>query len=292
MIISFDIDNTLIPYQNEFELEELNVYGKLFKAERLRKGTKMLFKMLEAQKHEIWIYTTSYRTKLSLAKTFYSHGLYPKRYINGELNTKYLTQYGCTSSKNPKLFGIDIHVDDSEGVRKEGERYGFETIIVNPSNENWAFDILEHIEAIQMNLAWQYEQLLITLVSLKSDAVTQKKIYGLGCIGDEMVIDYDSYYTKIREYLLKYGYINNVEDDELKKLDDFISMKSDENETSFWFELDSHPDWNKIRALAKGVLILMNKDDLEVDVIHKNEVDIRKNLVVQYTQTKLKKKEL
>ena len=43
MIISFDIDNTLIPYSNEFEVEKKTLLSKLLGAEPLRKGTVDLF---------------------------------------------------------------------------------------------------------------------------------------------------------------------------------------------------------------------------------------------------------
>ena len=82
MIISFDIDNTLIPYSNEFEVEALNIFAKLIGAEPLRKGTKELFRLLEKQGHELWIYTSSYRSIFHLKKTFNAQGLYPSRFIN------------------------------------------------------------------------------------------------------------------------------------------------------------------------------------------------------------------
>ncbi len=147
MIISFDIDNTLIPYSNEFETYELGFFAKLLGAESLRMGTKELFKELESQNHEIWIYTTSFRSVFKLSKTFRLHGLKPSKYINETINQKHLKRANCKSSKNPKLFGIDIHIDDSAGVGMEGERFGFKTIIINPSDRDWKERVLEGIQA-------------------------------------------------------------------------------------------------------------------------------------------------
>lgn len=67
-------------------------------------------------------------------------------------NEKELKKANCGSSKNPKLFGIDIHVDDSEGVRMEGEKYGFKTIIIQPADEKWVDKILERIKIEEMKL--------------------------------------------------------------------------------------------------------------------------------------------
>lgn len=145
MIISFDIDNTLIPYSDEFPVEERRFKAKLLGAEPIRKGTIKLFKDLEHEGHQIWIYTTSFRIKLQLKRTFWAYGLSPSNFINETINQKKLKQHRCRASKNPKLFGIDLHIDDSEGVRIEGERYGFRTIIISPDDQHWVQKILSNI---------------------------------------------------------------------------------------------------------------------------------------------------
>jgi hypothetical protein len=45
-------------------------------------------------------------------------------------------------SKNPAAFGIDLHVDDSEGVAEEGRRHGFAVVVVSPSDEEWTAKVL------------------------------------------------------------------------------------------------------------------------------------------------------
>ncbi len=82
MVISFDIDNTLIPYSDEFEVEEKILLSRLLRAEPIRKGTIELFHELENSGHEIWIYTTSFRSPINLKKTFKSYGLNPSKIIN------------------------------------------------------------------------------------------------------------------------------------------------------------------------------------------------------------------
>lgn len=79
MIISFDIDNTLIPYSNEFEVEKRTQISKLMGEEPLRKRTMELFNELKNKRHETWIYTTSFRSRFYLKKTFWSYGLNPSR---------------------------------------------------------------------------------------------------------------------------------------------------------------------------------------------------------------------
>lgn len=149
MIISFDIDNTLIPYSDEFEIEERTFFTKLIRAEPIRKGTIELFRTLEKSGHQIWLYTTSFRSPMNLKKTFIAYGLNPSKIINEKTNRAKLKSHNCNASKNPKLFGIDIHIDDSEGVGIEGKKYGFKTIIINPNDKDWVSKIKASIEAIE-----------------------------------------------------------------------------------------------------------------------------------------------
>lgn len=149
MKISFDLDNTIIPYSNEFEVENGTFFGKLIKAERIRKGTIELFKKLKTKNCEIWIYTTSYRSVWKIKKTFRAYGLKPERIINGKENQKILKKHNCNASKNPGLFGIDLHIDDLEGVKMEGDKYHFETVIVEVTDQNWTKNVLKRIEQLE-----------------------------------------------------------------------------------------------------------------------------------------------
>ncbi|WP_116107535.1 HAD family hydrolase [Lewinella sp. IMCC34191] len=146
MIVSFDIDNTLIPYGDEFPVEGRSPWTRLLGGEAIRRGTVSLFRALEDRGHEVWLYTTSFRSRWYLRRSFLAYGLWPKRVINGDLNTQVLRAHQCTASKNPALFGIDLHVDDSAGVRQEGLRYGFETFIIEPGDLQWASRVLELVD--------------------------------------------------------------------------------------------------------------------------------------------------
>lgn len=154
MKISFDIDNTLVPYSDEFEMEQNTSILNLLIKEKLRVGTKKLFNKLEDDKHEIWIYTTSFRPIWKLKVLFAKYGLYPKGFINQKINQTTLKRNNSTSSKNPKLFDLDLHIDDSEGVGIEGEKYGFDTVIIKPSDSNWANKVLKEVKRKELNLDW------------------------------------------------------------------------------------------------------------------------------------------
>jgi hypothetical protein len=50
-------------------------------------------------------------------------------------------------SKLPPAFGIALHVDDSEGVALEGERYGFSVVVVSPDDLEWTSRVLEAVDS-------------------------------------------------------------------------------------------------------------------------------------------------
>lgn len=146
MIISFDLDNTLIPYGDAFEVEQPSFLYKALGAEPLRVGTRTLFKTLREQGHTIWIYTTSYRSVVKMRLAFLAAGLRPDRFINQNTNLKILNAHSCKASKHPGLFGIDLHIDDSAGVGMEGEELGFRTLILNTDDEDWVEKIVELLQ--------------------------------------------------------------------------------------------------------------------------------------------------
>lgn len=144
MIISFDLDDTLIA-NNKFKLEKINFLQRILGIESLRKGTIYLFKELKKQNHKIYIYSTSYRSESRIKWTFYSYGISVDFVINQQKHQKKLRNTIIYCSKFPTIFNIDIHVDDSNGIEAEGQKYGFKTIIVSETDENWTETILRKI---------------------------------------------------------------------------------------------------------------------------------------------------
>ncbi|MFK7972674.1 MAG: HAD family hydrolase [Bacteroidia bacterium] len=148
MIISFDLDNTLIPYSNEFEVIRPAFAWRLLGAESLRKGTVPLFSKLRDQGHSIWIYTTSYRSVASMRVTFRAAGLAPDRFINEHINQKLLKAHNCKASKHAGLFEIDLHIDDSEGVVMEGRSLGFQALRIDTEDQNWEEKVLTQVRLL------------------------------------------------------------------------------------------------------------------------------------------------
>jgi hypothetical protein len=53
---------------------------------------------------------------------------------------------GSLPTKRPHAFGIHMHVDNSPGVAIEGEQYGFNVCVVEPSADDWVQQVLTAVE--------------------------------------------------------------------------------------------------------------------------------------------------
>jgi hypothetical protein len=145
MTISFDLDDTLIPGTKRFETEKQTIIHRLFGLETIRLGTVELFKELRSKGHRIYIYTTSFRSTTKIKLTFYSYGIPVDTVINQQRHDRQLRENKTMMSKFPPAFNIDVHVDDSPGLRIEGQRFNFRTIIVAEHNKNWGREILKSL---------------------------------------------------------------------------------------------------------------------------------------------------
>jgi hypothetical protein len=95
----------------------------------------------------IWIYTSSGRTPFYIRRWLLLHGIHVDGVVNNERHRHGLAAHGFfnSPSKFPPAFGIDLHVDDSEGVRMEGDAHGFRVIVVRPDDLLWAQRVLEAV---------------------------------------------------------------------------------------------------------------------------------------------------
>lgn len=69
--------------------------------------------------------------------------------MNDDRHRRELSRRNFTDapSKYPPAFEIDLHIDDSEGVRKEGDIHGFKVLVVNPDDEHWVEKVLVAVAA-------------------------------------------------------------------------------------------------------------------------------------------------
>ena len=151
MNISFDLDNTLIPYGNEFDTEKRSKLAKLLGVEKIRKGTANLISYLQAEGHIIHVYTTSFRKKRMIRRTLRYYGISVNKIITQTENQRKLEFLEVNASKYPKAFNFDLHIDDLKGVGMESEKYGFNAIIIEPEDQDWIKKIKEEVKIIKEN---------------------------------------------------------------------------------------------------------------------------------------------
>lgn len=146
MRISFDIDDTLvcreIPYPVESGRLPSFLLGRF--CEPLRGGTRPLVDELQRRGCSIWIYTSSGRTPFQIRLWLFLHGIRVDGIVNDERHRRELSdlRFSRLPLKYPPAFSIDLNVDDSEGVRMEGDQHGFRVVVVRPEDRDWTEKVL------------------------------------------------------------------------------------------------------------------------------------------------------
>lgn len=159
--ISFDIDDTLAcqAEHSAAEHSRLPNFVHRWLGEPLRVGTRALTRELRRQNCSVWVYTSSGRTPAYIRRWLMLYGIHVDGVVNSVRHSEALAERGLVNSpsKLPSAFDIDLHVDDSEGVRLEGHDHGFRVVVVRPDDENWAQQVLQAVGKVQAQLQWQQQ---------------------------------------------------------------------------------------------------------------------------------------
>ena len=151
MRISFDLDDVLFVSPESYETEPALrfPYNRLF-PDRLRKGTPELIRTLQREGHEVWIYTSSYRTETYLKALFRAYGVRFDEIVNGQRHEKEVQgrRRERLPQKLPNFYHIALHVDDEKAVEKNGRTYGFRTLRVYEPDEHWAEKVLDEARRV------------------------------------------------------------------------------------------------------------------------------------------------
>jgi hypothetical protein len=144
MRVSFDIDDTLVCSPAVPAAQHVPRWWRPWYSERLRFGTKAHMAELTRRHCALWLYTTSYRSPRYLRGWFGCLGIPLAGVVNQAEHNRVVGRYG--PSKFPPAFGIDLHVDDSEGVGLEGQRHGFAVVVISPEDPDWVARVLDAVE--------------------------------------------------------------------------------------------------------------------------------------------------
>ena len=152
MIVSFDLDDTLFVSPENFKTEkELRFpFNKIYK-ERLRLGTKELFRKLQSDGIETWIYTTSFRSENYIRNLFKHYGIKIGAVVNGSRHMAEVqgNRKEPMPSKYPSKYRISLHVDDDISVFQNGKSYGFKVFLIGPQDDEWVEKVFAEAQRIK-----------------------------------------------------------------------------------------------------------------------------------------------
>ena len=152
MIVSFDLDDTLFVSEKAFQTEPpLPFPLRLLYKERLRAGTVALLRRLREQGHQVWIYTTSYRSERYIRQLFRQYGIRFDGIINRPRHLKEVQKNNPQPlpQKMPAFYRIGLHIDDEDVIHQNGRRYGFRTFKVCDPDEHWVRKVIAEAERIR-----------------------------------------------------------------------------------------------------------------------------------------------
>ena len=150
MKISFDLDDTLVCYAPTVP-REVNRVPRVLRwwfRDPLRQGTVGLIQELQNRGHEITIYTTSSRSPCAVRWWLRCYGIRIRQVVNQEIHQRTISRLSLCNppTKYPPAFNIDFHVDDLPGVAVEGQRHGFEVLVIDPHDQDWTRHILNAVD--------------------------------------------------------------------------------------------------------------------------------------------------
>lgn len=150
MRISFDLDDLLICYQSYVPREPNRVpfFLRPWLEEPLRLGAMALLRELQAEGHEIWVYTTSLRESWRVRAWLRCYGVRVGRVLNGTDNEEALRASGHLGRlyKYPRYFNIDLHIDDAEGLEDDGKHHNFQALTISPGDAEWTDKVKAAVE--------------------------------------------------------------------------------------------------------------------------------------------------
>ena len=151
MVISFDLDDTLICHQAFVPQEQNHApwWLRFWLSETLRSGAIDFIKALQADGHTIGVYTTSYRSHCYIKALFKCAGIRLAFVINQhDHEQRFASRLNRVASKMPHNFGIDLHIDDDTTLAKNAETFGFQIVQIDPNDLHYQHKISQRLSEL------------------------------------------------------------------------------------------------------------------------------------------------
>ncbi len=101
-----------------------------------------------------------------------------------------------------------------------------------------------------------YSELIITLVVFSLPGKRQCEITGFGCVGEEILIDFDNYYLEKKEVYINNGLLNPRQIKQLDRFAVYLEQFDGRDEDFYWDRevLENHPLWEELRIESAKLL--------------------------------------
>lgn len=117
-------------------------------------------------------------------------------------------------------------------------------------------------------LKYFYEELIMSLITMSLPAEKQKEMIGIGCIGDEMLEDFHSFYSLKRELYIENNIFNERQLKILDEFNGFLDKYCGHSENFYWDieELKNNTLWSDLRKKSKEVLSSVFKNKYKIEL--------------------------
>ena len=118
---------------------------------------------------------------------------------------------------------------------------------------------------------WHFSQLIVVLIALSSEVEQQLHILDTGFTIDEIVSDFEIYFTQ-REHLSydRHGLLTVGQMEKLWALSRFFEERSGDKCPDFWNDdpliVSTSPDWQTMRSAAKEILVDLHMEKLTLEM--------------------------
>ncbi|WP_059053618.1 hypothetical protein [Paenibacillus senegalimassiliensis] len=138
-------------------------------------------------------------------------------------------------------------------------------------------------------IMYHFEEFIKALITLSLSAEKQIHIIGIGHTGDEMVIDFDTFYRDHIDSYIKEGLISTKQAVLLEAFDNFLEVQSLNQPPEFFLDrkiLKESQVWEDIRIETKKLLRALNRADWDIRVHRRVDGN------VEHTKTEIIKKDI
>ena len=149
---SINLDDVVF-CQNDSEPAEKPLffpYNRIFR-EPVRKGIPGLVYALQNAGYDVWIYTAGYASTDYISQMFRHHRIKVDGIINGanRLNSPKRSNLSTVKELMANKYRITLNIDTDSVSWIRSETKDFDTIGIDPNNENWAHQVIEIIRKLK-----------------------------------------------------------------------------------------------------------------------------------------------